>query len=417
MADFKIAHLADVHLAERVRFDGTRRVLEAFADQVDELRPDLVIIAGDLVDPRRAPAKATPLERNTFAAVVVRLAAVAPVVVVRGNHDAEGDWSFLSLLCTAYPVHYFEEPTTLELDGDGFPFVDDSDGELRAVVHAVPWLSAKWFADQVAALELSIEEGHAWIEDAIRPVFDGIRQRREERPDVLHVGVGHLSVRGGKLANGQALVGHEVQVGAGQLVGLGLHYFGLGHLHEAQAVADGVPIWYAGSPNRLDFGETGKPCGFVLATLDDVADRTVVDFVDLPADELVALECRVIEEEGRAPWLDFVDGGHDDVDGPIPLYPDDVAGADVRIRVVVPEGLHAEDAIAELVAFVRESGGRPTVQRITAAALRARDGAAEVASAPDLSAKVRTYLEQRDHPADQVERVGLRLEALEGGAS
>jgi len=418
---FRVAHLSDPHLAERTRFAGTLRVLEAFAAGVELEDVDLVIVAGDLVDPRRAPARATPRERNALAGILRRCAMVCPVVVVRGNHDAAGDWSFLELLEATFPIFYCETPTTIGLAEDVSARIDDNPPEWfvpRVVVHAVPWLSPAWFADQVAELGLSLEDGHAWIEDAVRPVFDRIAAERSARPDALHVGVGHLSVRGGKLAGGQALVGGEVQIGAESLARLGLHYFGLGHLHESQEVYPGAPVWYAGSPNRLDFGETGKPCGWILATLEEDAGRTVVDFVDLPADELVALECRVLAgDDGRPPWLDFVEGGQDDADGPIPLYPDDVAGADVRVRVLVPEGLHAEDPIAELVAFIREAGGRPTVQRITVAALRVREGAEAVASAPTVAGKVRTYLEQRDHEAGQVARVLARLEAVEGRAA
>lgn len=400
MTTFRVAHIADIHLCERVRFAGTLRTLEAFCEGVERERADLVIIAGDLVDPRRAPARATPTERNAFMGIVCRLAAHCPVVIVRGNHDAVGDWSFLTSLSTSHRIFYFEEPATLEISD----LIEGDARGHRVFVHAVPWLSPSWFADQVASLGLSIDDGYAWISDATKPIFDAIRASTYESPGAIHVGVGHLSVVGGKLANGQALVGHEVQVGAGLLAGLGLHYFGLGHLHERQQVGDG-PIWYSGSPNRLDFGEAGKPCSWNLATIDSETRTTTVQAFDLPADRLLCFDGRVIVEEDRKAWVEF--------DDEAPMLGDEVAGADVRLRIRVPEGAHGEDAIAEVVAFIEQHGGKPVVQRITVAALRSRDGSDEVAAATTTADKVRTYLAQRDHDPKQIERVVQRLEAIE----
>lgn len=398
----RIAHLSDLHLCERVRFAGTLRVLEAFVQGVEDRGVDLVLIAGDLVDPRRAPARATPDERNAFARAVVRLARVAPVVVVRGNHDAIGDWSFLGLLESTHPIHVVEDgfwTGTVWRDGAG----RGRSAGVGIRVHAIPWISPRWFADQVRALELDQEEGQAWIEDAVRPYFDAIRADVAERGDLPHVGVAHLSVRGGRLANGQALVGGEVQIGADVLAGLGLDYVALGHLHERQEVAPG--IWYAGSPNRLDFGEAGKPCSWNLVDLDDDGPR--VTFVELPADELLTLEAVAVDREIGGPVLDLRDGD-----------PSRAAeGVEVRLRVIVPEGLAAEDQIAQMIAELEGQGAAVLLERIPAAALRARDGAEEIAAAPTIRDKVAAFLGQRSIPADQVARILARFDELEERAA
>ena len=142
----------------------------------------------------------------------------------------------------------------------------------------------------------------------------------------------------------------------------------------------------------------------MLATIDSTPTRsTKVEFMPLPADRLVTIEAQLNGGDDCAPWLDVVDGADANV-----------ADADVRVRVLIPEGLHGEDAISAFVANVERLGGRPTVQRITVAALRARQGAEEVAGASTIADKVRTYLGQRDHDPKQVDRVVLRLEAIEG---
>lgn len=54
------------------------------------------------------------------------------------------------------------------------------------------------------------------------------------------------------------------------LAGLGMDYIALGHVHQPQQLAPG--IWYSGSPEPLDFGESGEH-GFVLGELDETGLR------------------------------------------------------------------------------------------------------------------------------------------------
>ena len=381
-----VAHIADIHLCERVRFVGTLRVLDAFVAGVESRSVDLVLIAGDLVDPRRAPARATPDERNAIAAAVVSLAAVAPVVVVRGNHDAIGDWSFLALLASEHPIYVIE----------GAPWSGTIEG-IR--VHAVPWLSPRWVADQARERGLDIEEGYALVEDAIRPILDRIRADADAHSGIPQVGIAHLSVRGGRLSSGQALVGGEVQISADALEGLGLDYLALGHLHERQDIAP--RIWYSGSPNRLDFGEAGKACSWILATVEDSGDL-LVEHVELPADELLTIEAVAVDGETGV-TIEICEGE--------PSLA--VAGVEVRLRVIVPEGIAAEDSIAQMIAQMEAQGATVVLERIPSVALRARDGADEIAASPSVRAKLAAYLGQRSLPTDQVARVLARFDALE----
>jgi exonuclease SbcD len=49
------------------------------------------------------------------------------------------------------------------------------------------------------------------------------------------------------------------------------HYVALGHLHRAQKIAGACPIWYAGSPLQLDFGESSDEK--VTVVIEAVAGR------------------------------------------------------------------------------------------------------------------------------------------------
>ena len=379
----RIAHIADIHLSERVRFDGTVRVLEEFAEYVESTvgatySIDLVLIAGDIADPRRAPARATPLERNTFARFVLRLAECCPVVCVRGNHDAPGDWTWLNWLRGGHMIRWKDEgPDCLD--------VIYEDGR-HVIVHTLPWQSPRAWA----------EYGDLGVEEAMRVVFGATGEIVEDMPDAIHVGLGHLSAKGGKLPSGQELVGAEVEVPAHLLNASKVSYFALGHLHSHQQVP-GTRAWYAGSPNRLNFGEAGKPCGFNDVIVHDDGSPEVT-FVPLDADKLHTIDVTVTEDGGGYASLGALDAIED--------------GADIRLRVRVPEGVACEDVIVQFVGDIERSGATAHVERIVLSQLRAREGADDVAKAPSIDDKLDTYLRQRGVGDDQRERVLARFDRL-----
>ena len=90
-------------------------------------------------------------------------------------------------------------------------------------------------------------------------------------------------------------------------------------------------------------------------------------------------------------------------------------GHHVRLRVRVPEGVAAEDAIAALVANAEANGASVTLERIPLVEMRAREGAEDVAKAPTVAEKVETYMEQRKVEAAQRDRVLARFERLQEG--
>jgi 3',5'-cyclic AMP phosphodiesterase CpdA len=88
--DFSIVHLSDVHFG----VDADLTQLEQIEDYVPGLRPDAIAISGDLSQ------RARPGEFMAAHAFIRRLARVAPVLVVPGNHDVQWWASPFGLRCT-----------------------------------------------------------------------------------------------------------------------------------------------------------------------------------------------------------------------------------------------------------------------------------------------------------------------------
>ena len=389
----RIAHIADIHLSERVHFESTKAVLVEFVEHVERAAGtdepfDLALLAGDLGDPRYAPARATPPVRNFMTDIVRRLANVAPVVGVRGNHDYVGDWRFLNHLDTTHPVRWVD----VEFDSFSIPGLAD------VTVHAIPWASpAAW--QRLGAAMRGLGPDDDPTEAAVEMVFGSIGSVVEETPHHLHIGVGHMHVAGGRLPNGQELVGPELDVPWHALASARCNYFALGHLHSYQKIK-GSPSWYAGSPNRLNYGEAGKPSGFLDVTV--THDETFVRFEPLWSANVMHTVDVTIGADG------------DVLEAAEPEYEISV-GHHVRLRVRVPEGVACEDVIAQFVGDIERSGATAHVERIVLSQLRAREGADDVAKAPSIDDKLDTYLRQRGVGDDQRDRVLARFERLQEG--
>ena len=90
LSGYTIAQISDLHVGPTIREKEVRRVVE----QTNGLRPDLIVITGDLVD-------GTPRELGTIVAELARLRARHGVLFITGNHEYySGVDAWLELLPT-----------------------------------------------------------------------------------------------------------------------------------------------------------------------------------------------------------------------------------------------------------------------------------------------------------------------------
>ena len=106
----RIAVIADSHFDETPggRFEECIRIHEWIAEDIAARGVDLVLHSGDLFERR-----STPRERQAVADWLRAVARVAPVAIVRGNHDASGDLPLFERLRTQHPILVFEHLDTI----------------------------------------------------------------------------------------------------------------------------------------------------------------------------------------------------------------------------------------------------------------------------------------------------------------
>ncbi len=237
----KILHTADWHLGRIFHnvhlTDDQAHVLDQFVALARDVRPDLVIVAGDVYDRAVPPQEAVALLDD----VLSRLVEVAgAVLVIAGNHDSPQRLGFGSRLMArgGLHVHGAFAPDAAPL------MLEDMHGPVA--VHAVPFL------DPVRMRSLLPDAG---ISDQASAMRAACALARRASPDgTRSVLVAHATVLGGETSESE----RPLSIGGTEAVPpetfAGFDYVALGHLHRPQRVDD-ENIRYAGSLLKYSFSE------------------------------------------------------------------------------------------------------------------------------------------------------------------
>lgn len=247
----QFVHIGDTHLATGDRNATKRVALEQILAEGSAL-PRLAcwLWPGDLNHARMAID-----DRNFLSEYIQRLAARAPVVLLRGNHDLPGDIDIFAKLSTVHPVFVVNRPAVVD--------VKAATG-VTVAIFALPYPERSGLvAAGVEPSEVSTAARHAL--DLI--FMDAAAKLAEARAaGQLTLMVGHVNVGGAILSSGQPSIGQEIEIDQALLDRLGSIYKGLNHIHKPQEIAG---AFYAGSICGMNFGEIERKLYLVADVEDD----------------------------------------------------------------------------------------------------------------------------------------------------
>jgi exonuclease SbcD len=314
MTRIRLLHLADLHIGMENygRLDPATgvngRVLD-FLDRFDkvidyglEREVDLVIFAGDAFKTRNP----TPTYQRAFARRVKRLAdAGVPVVLLVGNHDLP------TMVQRASSVDIFR---TLEVSNvlvgrdERLHRVETRHGPVQVATVPYPVRQRLLVNDEYRGL--SIEQ----LDEALRDIVtDNIEAlARQLDPQVPAVLAAHLSVSGATFGSERSvMIGRDAVVLKSALADPAWDYVALGHVHKHQSLNDDghPPVVYAGSLERIDFGEEGQPKGFCWVELS--RGETTWEFVEVGARRFVTVHADVRDALNPLMALQQVVADHD----------------------------------------------------------------------------------------------------------
>ncbi len=251
----RLLHISDWHVGlttgPHARRPDHARVFGEIVIAVRDLRPDLVLHTGDVFH-----ANYPAVDDMRFGLEALReLAALAPVVVVRGNHDSDRLFRvFALLLGPRASLRFIDLPPPL--NGEPILRLPTASGETIALA-ALPFVHANrffpayvdaptqtvTFADKLGeyeralgakllerldpAREIAIFAAHQYVAGALK---SGSERR-------LHVGDEYLT--------------RTVDIPA-------VTYAAFGHIHRPQPIPGPGSALYAGSPIQIDFGEENE---------------------------------------------------------------------------------------------------------------------------------------------------------------
>jgi DNA repair protein SbcD/Mre11 len=302
----KILHTSDWHVGKgmrgRSRLDEHEAVLAEIAEIAAQESVDLVVVAGDLYESAAPVAEA---DKVVFDALLA-LRAVAPVVVIAGNHDHAGRFEAIRPVFERMGI--VVRGRVVPPGAGGVVDLEVASGE-RARVALLPFCSPR-HAVRAADL-MALDAAAASGEYAAKIAAIVAALCADPDPGAVNLLVAHCMVRDAKTGGGEraAQTSFEPYWLSATAFPASLAYGALGHLHLAQRVPTGAPVWYSGSPIQVDFGEAGAGKHVLLV---DVTATTPAQVREVPlragvelrtlSGTLAELEARAGEDFGDA-WL------------------------------------------------------------------------------------------------------------------
>ena len=295
----RLLHTADWHLGRSLcgqSFHGEQEWLLTgpFFDAVRDIRPDAILVAGDVYDRAVPSADAVELLDDVLQRIVRGLG--IPVVMIAGNHDDERRLAFGSGLLRDAGLFIADSAM-----GQAFAFAD-SHGPVTilAAGYGTPALLASLFGAEAGISDH--DAGFAAVTAQMRGLVP---------PGSRSVVVAHAFMQGGLTSDSERMlqVGGSGAVSAAHLHGF--HYTALGHLHRRQIMAEGR-IAYSGSPLAYSFAEAGSSKSMTLVELDAAGAVTAQDIALPPRRALrvvrgtLAEVLAAAEGPGREDWLQVV---------------------------------------------------------------------------------------------------------------
>ncbi|RAQ93968.1 metallophosphoesterase family protein [Thermogemmatispora tikiterensis] len=273
----RILHTADWHLNSRLgrqqRNPDLVRALNRVALYLEEERVDVMLVAGDLF---RERSHAEQLQ----AGVEIIKIAFKPfierggtIVAICGNHDSE---VFFTTLRDALDLVMPASQHGDELHSSGRLYLvprarvlrlSDRDGQVVQFV-LMPYPSSSYLRGEAGQRFETLAQRNRAIAEQFRSVLTRLQQGLESRwPSVL---VSHILTRGMLAPSGHYLEeSDEVRLEASDL-SFPWSYVALGHVHCPQAaLPNAVHMRYAGSIERLDYGERDDQKSVVLLEIKD----------------------------------------------------------------------------------------------------------------------------------------------------
>ncbi len=293
----RLLHTSDWHVGKTIR--GEPRLEEhaaVFAEIAGVARTeavDVILVAGDLYESPAPSPEAEALVIRTL----LELRTIAPVVAIAGNHDNAARFEALRPIADAAGI--VVRGRVVRPDAGGVVEIETAGGE-RARIAMLPFCSPRYSIRAADLMALDAAQTAGEYAQRLAGIVGVLCA--DPDPGAVNLLVAHCMVRGGEVGGGEraAQTAFEPYWLSSAAFPPALSYAALGHLHLAQPVPAGPPVWYSGSPIQVDFGEAGAGKHVLIV---DVTATTPAQIREVPltaGDELRTITGTIAELEAMA---------------------------------------------------------------------------------------------------------------------
>jgi exonuclease SbcD len=266
----RILHFADLHLGVETygvvdaatglstRLIDVLKALDAVVEYALGNDVDLVLFCGDAYKSREP----SQTHQREFAKRLRRLSEKGiPVFLLVGNHDLP------NAIGRATTVEIFDTLAVSHIYVGNRPDVyriPTNRGNIQVV--ALPWLRRSALLSREEAKNLSIDQVNDHLQEMMtRRLLDVISDVDPSLPTLL---AAHVSVSTAKQGSERSMVvGRDPILMVGNIAQPVFDYVALGHIHRRQTLFQKPPVVYAGSLERLDFGDEDEDKGFYVVDI------------------------------------------------------------------------------------------------------------------------------------------------------
>ncbi|MBI4180586.1 MAG: exonuclease SbcCD subunit D [Chloroflexi bacterium] len=269
----KILHFADLHLGVETygRIDpatglSTRLLdflsaLDQLVDYAIEKQVDLVLFCGDAYKSREP----SQTQQREFAKRINRLSTNGtPVFLLVGNHDLP------NAIGRATTTEIFDTLAVENVYASNHPdiyCIPTKSGIIQ--IASLPWLRRSSLLKRDNAKNLTLEQINQELQKMLTRTVDELAKKLE--PTLPAILAAHVLVGDAKVGRGSErlmAIGQEPFVMLSNIANPAFDYVALGHIHKHQVLSENPPVVYAGSLERLDFGEEEDEKGFSLVEIE-----------------------------------------------------------------------------------------------------------------------------------------------------
>jgi exonuclease SbcD len=266
----KIIHFADLHLGVENygRVDPATGIssrlldflvaLDQVVDYAIDNTADIVIFCGDAYKSREP----SQTQQREFARRINRLVTNdIPIFIVTGNHDlpnAVGKATATEIFDTLAirNVYVSSKPAVFR--------IETKSGIIQ--VASLPWLRRSALLSREDTKNLGFEQINEKMQQSLSNI---IRAHASEiDPSLPSVLAAHVGVASAKVGSERLMaIGQEHFLLISNIANPAFDYIALGHIHKHQVLSKNPPVVYAGSLERVDFGEEKDEKGFYMVDI------------------------------------------------------------------------------------------------------------------------------------------------------